>query len=136
MFKIFDVSGSALSAQLVRLNATASNLANADSVSTTQEGVYKAKNPVFKATYDSFMDDSISGVQVAGMMTSQAEGRREYAPNNPLADGEGYIYSSNVNSIEEMTNMLSASRSYQNNVEVLNTVKQLISRTLTLGQGR
>lgn len=134
-FKIFDIAGSALSAQTVRLNATASNLANAQVVSTTEEGAYRAKLPVFASVLDALATESATAqVNVTGIRESQAPLPREYAPNHPLADAEGYIYRSNVNVVEEMANMISASRSYQNSVEVMNTSKQLLLSTLRLGQ--
>jgi len=135
LFKIFEVSGSALSAQSVRLNAVSSNMANAQMVSQTPEGAYRSKHPVFATVLQGFGADSTSTpVRVAGVMESQAQPRAEYAPQHPLADEQGYVYRPNVNVVEEMANMISASRSYQNNVEVMNTTKQLLLRTLQLGQ--
>lgn len=134
-FKVFDVAGSALSAQTVRLNATASNLANAQVVSSSEQDAYRAKLPVFASVLDSLGSESASAsVSVTGIRESQAPVPREYAPGNPLADAEGYVYHSNVNVVEEMANMISASRSYQNSVEVMNTTKQLLLSTLRLGQ--
>lgn len=133
-FKVFDVAGSALSAQSVRLNTIASNLANAEVVSSTEAGAYRAKQPVFAAVLDQLTQGETGRVQVAGIRESEAPVRREYAPNHPLADEQGYIYHSNVNVVEEMANMISASRSYQNNVEVMSTAKQLFLATLRLGQ--
>ena len=135
LFKIFEVSGSALSAQSVRLNAVSSNMANAQMVSQTPEGAYRSKHPVFATVLQGLGADSTSTpVRVAGVMESQAPPRAEYAPQHPLADEQGYVYRPNVNVVEEMANMISASRSYQNNVEVMNTTKQLLLRTLQLGQ--
>ncbi len=135
LFKIFEVSGSALSAQSVRLNAVSSNMANAQMVSQTPEGAYRSKHPVFATVLQGLGADSTSTpVRVAGVMESQAQPRAEYAPQHPLADEQGYVYRPNVNVVEEMANMISASRSYQNNVEVMNTTKQLLLRTLQLGQ--
>jgi flagellar basal-body rod protein FlgC len=134
-FSIFDISGSALSSQSVRLNTVASNLANVDVVSATPEGAYKAKQPVFQSVLDSFgQNPSQVAVKVAGIRESQAEPIQEYAPNHPEANEEGYIYRPNVNVVEEMANMMSASRTYQTNVDVLNTVKRLMLSTLQLGQ--
>ena len=134
-FSIFDVSGSALSAQSVRLNTVASNLANADVVSATPEGAYKAKMPVFQAVLDGFSgNQSQVPVRVTAIRESQAEPLQEYAPNHPEANAEGYIYRPNVNVVEEMANMMSASRTYQTNVDVMNTVKRLMLSTLRLGQ--
>ncbi len=136
MFNIFDVAGSALSAQSVRLNTVASNIANAEVASPTAEGVYRAKQPVFAA----MMQDAVngqgaaSGVRVLGVAQNLTPPRVEYMPGHPLANDEGYVYFPSVNVVEEMANMMSASRSYQNNVEMMNTVKQLMLRTLQLGQ--
>lgn len=129
-FRIFDIAGSAMSAQSVRLNTVASNLANADAVSGSPESVYKARMPVFKAggTADG------GGVQVLGVVENQSPGEKRYQPGHPLADAEGYVYAPNVNVVEEMVNMISASRAYQGNVEVMNTAKELALRTLTLGK--
>ena len=140
MFKIFDVAGSGMAAQSLRLNTVASNLANADSVSSTPEGAYRAKEPMFAAVQralggaKSAEGDSAVGVQVKGVTESQADVQSRYEPGNPMADANGYVYGSNVNPIDELVNMISASRSYQNNVEALNTTKQLMIKTLDLGK--
>lgn len=135
VFKIFDVTGSALGAQTVRLNTVASNLANADVASSSAEAAYRSRQPVFAAVLENAMQDPASAkVQVAGIVETSAPPRQEYAPDHPLADANGYVYFSNVNPVEEMANMMSASRSYQSNVEVMNTVKQLLLATLRLGQ--
>lgn len=136
LFNIFDVAGSGLSAQTTRLNVTASNVSNAQSVASSPESAYKARNPVFAAAFeDAFQTNNESaGVRTLGIVENNAEHPKRYEPGNPLADGEGYIYLSNVNPIEEMTNMMSASRSYQNNVEVINTSKELLLQTLRLGE--
>lgn len=136
MFSIFDIAGSGMSAQTLRLNTTASNLANADSVSSSVNETYRARHPVFAAILDARASEyaQATGVKVAGIVESQAPLRSQYAPENPLADANGYIHMPNVNVVEEMANMISASRSYQSNVEVINTSKQLLLRTLTLGQ--
>ncbi|WP_243047662.1 flagellar basal body rod protein FlgC [Dyella sp. RRB7] len=140
MFKIFDVAGSGMAAQSLRLNTVASNLANADSVSSTPEGAYRAKEPLFAAVQRSLGSaksadsDSAVGVQVKGVTESQADVQSRYEPGNPMADGDGYVYGSNVNPIDELVNMISASRSYQNNVETMNTTKQLMLKTLDLGK--
>lgn len=135
LFSIFNVAGSGMSAQSIRLNTVASNLSNADNVSSTREGAYHAKEPVFAAIYGAMRGDgkSVDGVRVAGIRESNAPIQARYMPDNPQADANGYVYGSNVNPIEEMVNMISASRSYQNNVEVMNTSKQMLLRTLTLG---
>lgn len=134
-FSIFEIAGSALSAQSLRLNTTASNLANAESVSSSTGQTYRARQPVFAAMFDQASGNGSSvGVRVRGIVESQAPLRSQHAPDHPLADANGYIHMPNVNVVEEMANMISASRSYQSSVEVLNTSKQLMQRTLTLGQ--
>lgn len=141
-FTIFDIAGSGMSAQSVRLNTTASNLANADSVSGDANSVYKARHPVFEAVQAAIKGQSAikgsnaasASVQVSGIMQSDAPAQQRYEPGNPLADENGYIYTSNVNVVEEMVDMISAARSYQNNVEVMNTSKELMLATLKLGQ--
>lgn len=135
LYNVFNIAGSAMSAQSVRLNTVASNLANADSVSATPEEAYRARQPVFAAVLSALDRQKPSvGVRVAGIVESQADVPREYQPHHPLADAQGYVFKPNVNPIEEMANMISASRSYQNNVEVLNTSKQLLLKTLNLGR--
>ena len=131
MASIFDIAGSAMNAQMLRLNTTASNMANADSVSTTEAGAYRARQTVFATV----MTDAASGpVAVPEIVESQTPVPKRYEPGNPMADADGYIYASNVNAVEEMANMISASRSYQSNAEVFNTTKSLMLRTLQLGQ--
>lgn len=134
LFKVFDVAGSALSAQTVRLNTTASNLANADVVAGNPEQAYKARQPVFAAALKASQSSQDPvGVQVQGIVESQAPSQALYMPDHPQADEAGYVYRSNVNAVEELVNMISASRSYQNNVEVMNTSKELLLQTLRLG---
>jgi flagellar basal-body rod protein FlgC len=140
-FKIFDIVGSGLSAQSVRLNTVASNLANADSVSGDPTTVYKARHPVFQAVQATVgqsagsATDRASGasVKVKAIVQNNAAPVERYDPGNPLADEHGNVYAPNVNVIEEMTDMISASRAYQDNVEVLNTSKDLMLATLKLG---
>jgi len=148
-FKIFDIAGSGLSAQSVRLNTVASNLANADSVSGDPSTVYKARHPVFEAVKASIAsqalasaagvslkpgpDQSDAAVRVRGIVESTSDPTERYEPGNPLANADGNVYSPNVNVIEEMTDMISASRAYQNNIEVMNTSKELMLATLKLG---
>lgn len=136
LFNVFDVSGSALNAQSIRLNTTSSNLANANSASSSTNETYRARQPVFATMMRNEFDDGQGGVgvQVLGIVESQDPARMEYKPGHPLADDKGYVYMPNVNVIEEMTNMISASRSYQTNVEVMNTAKQMLMRTISLGQ--
>jgi flagellar basal-body rod protein FlgC len=132
MFSIFGVSGSAISAQAQRLNVVASNLANADAVAGSDGKAYKARQVVFETVP---MDSASSaGVKVNAITENQSPGRRVLDPSNPAANAEGYVTHSNVNPVEEMVNMISASRSYQNNVEVMNTAKTLLLKTLQMGQ--
>jgi flagellar basal-body rod protein FlgC len=133
-FNIFDIAGAGMSAQSVRLNTVASNLANADSVSGDPNSVYQARHPVFQAVIGSGGDPSTASVKVAGIAASQATPETRYDPGNPLADAQGNVYAPNVNVVEEMTDMISAARSYQNNVEVLNSARELMLSTLKLGQ--
>jgi flagellar basal-body rod protein FlgC len=139
-FKAFEIAGSGMSAQSVRLNTTASNLANAESVSGDPNQVYKARHPIFEAVRQQLAagpqaQDSGAAVRVRGIYESQAPANQRYEPGNPLADANGYVYAPAVNVVEEMVNMISASRSYQNDVEVMNTSKELLMATLRLGQG-
>jgi len=139
---IFDIAGSGMSAESVRLNTVASNLANADSVSSSPQTSYKARYPVFQAVQNSLAAAGANGingaanasVMVKGIVQSTTPGTASYDPGNPLADSNGYVYSSNVNVVEQMADMISASRSYQNDADVLNTSKQLMLDTLKLGQ--
>lgn len=139
---VFGIAGSAMSAQSVRLNTTASNLANAESISSSEGETYRARKPVFAVQMMQEMgmnslDASLSagaGVQVTEIVESQSPLRPVYNPNHPMADEKGYIYYPNVNVVEEMADMISASRSFQINAEIMNTAKTMIQRTLTLGQ--
>lgn len=133
MFKIFNVSGSAVSAQAQRLNVVASNLANADTVAGPNGSAYKARQVVFTTT--PMGGQGTAGVTVSQIAEDNTPGRRLFDPKHPQADGEGYVTYSNVNTVEEMVNMISASRSYQNNIEVMNTTKSLLMKTLQMGQG-
>lgn len=134
LFHVFDVAGSALTAQSVRLNTISSNLANANVASSSAEGAYRARYPVFSMAISGVLgEQSAVGVQVDEVVESTAQPRKEYTPGHPMADGDGYVYYSNVNAVEEMTNMISASRSYQSSIEAMNTTKQLIIQTLNLG---
>jgi flagellar basal-body rod protein FlgC len=135
LLRIFDVAGSAMAAQSMRLNITASNLANADSVSGDPRQVYRARHPVFAVqAFDQDQADTAIGVRMLGVVESRGAPAVRYEPNNPLADAQGRVYASSVNSVEEMANMLSASRSYQSNLAVLETSRDLILRTLSLGR--
>jgi flagellar basal-body rod protein FlgC len=134
-FKIFDIAGSGMSAQSVRLNTVASNLANADSVSSDPTTVYQARHPVFQAVMGNGqgLSAASASVNVTGIAQSQAAPEMRYDPGNPLADAQGNVYAPNVNVVEEMADMISASRSYQNNVEVLNTTRDMMLQALKLG---
>ncbi|BBL75615.1 flagellar basal body rod protein FlgC [Methylomagnum ishizawai] len=141
-FKIFDIASSGMAAQTVRLNLVASNLANAETVSSSINNTYRSRQPVFAAQLkdalgqrvDKGQADEAVGVEVLGVVESQTPMRVEYVPSHPLANKDGYIFRPNVNPIEELTNMMSASRSYQDNTEVVNTAKQLMLQTLRMGQ--
>jgi flagellar basal-body rod protein FlgC len=128
---IFEVAGSALQAQSTRLNTVASNLANADNVSGDPGSVYKAREPVF-AVQAVAGDAESAGVRVTGIVESQAPPLKRYEPGHPLADKEGYVYAPDIDSVSQMVNMISASRGFQANVEVLNTAKELTLATLNL----
>lgn len=132
MFSIFNVSGSAISAQSKRLNVVASNLANADAIAGPDGQAYKSRQVEFQTV--PMGSDASAGVKVSAIRENNEPGRRVFDPTHPAADPEGYVTHSNVNPVEEMVNMISASRSYQNNVEVMNTAKTLLLKTLQLGQ--
>jgi flagellar basal-body rod protein FlgC len=132
LFKVFNVSGSAVSAQSQRLNVVSSNLANAESVAGPDGKPYKARQAVFQ-TQMLDAEQSAAGVRVAQVIEDKAEARRVHNPDHPLADENGYVTMSNVNVVEEMVNMISASRSYQTNIDVMNTAKNLLQKTLQLG---
>ncbi len=135
LFNVLDVSASGMSAQSVRLNTTASNISNADSISSSANETYRARHAVFAAELDGAMtNQSKVPVKVLGVVESDKPLVREYSPEHPMADKDGYIYRPNVNVVEEMANMISASRSYQTNVQIADTAKQMLSRVLTLGQ--
>ncbi len=132
-FKIFDIAGSALAAQSVRLNTVASNLANADSVASTPEAVYRARMPVFEAVPDA-KDSAVASVRVDGVVQSQEEPLARYQPGHPQANAQGYVFAPNVDPVTQMVDMISAARSYQSSVEVMNTAKDLMLRTINLGR--
>lgn len=144
---IFDIAGTGMNAQSLRLNTTASNLANAQSASSSVNEVYRSRQPVFAVMHQNAMReaavegeysdnelDAAAGVKVLGIVESDAPLQRRYEPTHPKADDEGYVYYPNVNPVEEMANMIAASRSFQMNVEVMNSAKQMVQRVLTLGQ--
>ena len=132
LFNVFNVSGSAVSAQSQRLNVVASNLANAESVAGPDGQPYKARQVVFQTQLVG-TEQSSAGVRVAQVIEDNAAPRRVHNPDHPLADEQGYVTMSNVNPVEEMVNMISASRSYQTNIDVMNTAKSLLQKTLQLG---
>jgi flagellar basal-body rod protein FlgC len=139
LFNVFDVAGSALNAETIRLNTTASNLANAESVNGDESKVYRARHPVFQAmmndanaSFDG--QDAAIGVRVLGVVESKAPASMRYQPDNPVANKDGYVFMSNVNSIEEMTNMISANRSFATNVEAINTARDLLLKTISMGR--
>ena len=136
MFNIFNVSGSAASAQSQRLNVVASNLANADTVAGPDGQAYKARQVTFQTQLVGELagDATAAGVRVSTVSEDQTPGRRVHDPKHPAADADGYVTYSNVNPVEEMVNMISASRSYQNNIEVMSTAKSLLLKTLQMGQ--
>jgi flagellar basal-body rod protein FlgC len=138
LFNVFNVAGSALNAETIRLNTTASNLANAESVNGDVTKVYRARHPVFQAMMndaDSGFDDQgeAKGVRVMGIVESTAPPLKTYQPDSPVADKDGYVYAANVNSIEEMTNMISANRSFATNVEAINTARDLLLKVISMG---
>lgn len=150
VFRILDIAGTAMNAQSVRLNATASNLANAESVSSSVDQTYKARRPLFSAAMEEALEyqkntgervDPVSGepygigVALKGVIESDAPAIAEYNPNHPLADENGYIYRPNVNPVEEMADMMSASRSYQTAVQVADSARKMLLQTLKIGQG-
>ena len=132
LFRVFDVAGSALTAQSQRLNATASNLANADSVTSSTGQPYRARHVVF--TTAAVGTEAATGVRVSGIVEDSSPLRQVHDPKNPAADANGYVSLPNVNVVEEMVNMISASRSYQTNAEMMSTAKTLLTKTLNIGQ--
>ncbi len=136
LFNIFTVSGSGMSAQSVRLNTTASNIANADAVASSVDETYRARHPIFEAEMAkaNHQQQSSQSVAVKGIVESDAPLQKEYSPNHPMADGDGFIYKPNVNVMEEMANMISASRSYQMNVQVAEAAKSMLQQTLRIGK--
>jgi flagellar basal-body rod protein FlgC len=133
---IFGIGGTALNAQLVRMNNTASNLANAGTTAATEKEAYRGKRTVFKALMDEEMIHAgapyVGGVKVDKIVDDSKPIPRVYDPNNPLADRDGFVYQANVNEVTEMVDLMAASRSYQNNVEVVNTARELMMRTIDM----
>lgn len=143
MDNIFGIAGTALNAQLTRMNATASNLANASTVASTDQEAFRAKRPLFKTIVEGMLtrsdsnnaQDTKGGVKIEKLVDDPAPVRRQFDPHNPLADKDGFIFQSNVNEVSEMVEMMAAARSYQNNVETVNTAKHLMNRTLDMLRG-
>jgi flagellar basal-body rod protein FlgC len=133
-FNVLGVAGSGMHAQMVRMNTISSNLANVGVAASSAEEAYKAKRPIFRTVMDQTTETFAAGVSVDSIGNSDKPNDRRFEPNHPMADADGNIYISNVNSIEEMVDMTVASRSYQNNVESINTAKKLVLQTLRLGQ--
>ncbi|UUY07150.1 flagellar basal body rod protein FlgC [Pseudomonas sp. J452] len=142
---VFNIAGTGMSAQSTRLNTISSNIANAETVSSSINQTYRARHPVFATMFESSMqgdrgslfaeqDEAGRGVQVLGIVEDQSSLMPRYEPNHPAADEKGYVYYPNVNVVEEMADMISASRAFQTNVEMMNTAKQMMQRVLTLGQ--
>ncbi len=142
---VFDIAGMGMSAQSIRLNTTSSNLANAQSASSNVGEVYRARHPVFSTISKAVMDgehsmlppaqeDASVGVRVLDIVESSEPLKRRHEPSHPKANADGYVYYPNVNVVEEMANMISASRSFQINVEVMNSARSMMQRVLTLGQ--
>jgi flagellar basal-body rod protein FlgC len=139
LFNVFNTAGSALNAETLRLNTTASNLANAESVNGDPSKVYHARHPVFQTMMDNSaagfdQENAGVGVRVLGVVESTAPPLMRYQPDNPAANKDGYVFSSNVNSIEEMTNMISANRTFATNVEAINTARDLLLKTISMGR--
>ncbi len=136
---IFGIAASSMNSQLIRMNTTASNLANASTVSGTSEGAYKAKRPVFQAILEEAQTNAgfpvVGGVKVSKIIDDKTPGQQIYDPGNPTADAKGYVYKSNVNEMSEMVEMMGAARSYQNSVEVVNTARDLMMRTVDMLKG-
>lgn len=134
LFNVFDIAGSAMTAQSMRLNTTASNMANAESVTSSNGQPYRAKQVVFSAENVGATGRAAVGVKVKSVIEDPSPLKMVYDPKHPMADAKGYVAMPNVNVVEEMVNMISASRSYQTNVDMANTAKSLLLKTLTMGQ--
>ena len=145
LMNIFDIASSGMSAQSVRLNTTASNIANAESISSNTDETYRSRQPIFAARFQDAMGgggfggmqgvvQAGQGVEVKGIVESDAALKMRYEPSHPYANEDGYVAYPNVNIVEEMTNMISASRSFQTNVDVMNSAKDMMKQVLSLGQ--
>ena len=136
IFKIFDITGAGMNAQMLRLNTVASNLANSETMAGKPEDVYKSRHPVFESIFNELTgDQGAVSVRVKKIMESDVAPVAHYMPQHPQANAEGYVYSPGINAVEQMADMIAASRSYQSNVEVMTTSKELLLRTLQLGKG-
>jgi flagellar basal-body rod protein FlgC len=134
LLNIFEIAGTALTAQSARLDAVSSNMANAQVVASSPEEAYRARLPVFAAIFkDGFDTSNVAGVEMRELAYSKVPIEKRHQPGHPMANEEGYVFEPNVNMVEEMTNMISASKSYTSNVEIMNTSKQLLQRTLSIG---
>jgi flagellar basal-body rod protein FlgC len=134
MFPTLDISATGMHVQTVRLNTIASNMANVDSISSNSDETYRSKQPVFKTIMNEETGRPQGGVMIDDIVESEAPAIMEYSPNHPMANEDGYIYRPNVNVVEEMANMMDASRTYETNIEVMNTTKQLLLKTIQLGK--
>lgn len=141
---VFDIAGSGMSAQSLRLNTTASNMANANSAASSADQTYRARHPVFMPVMNAAMQDAFASpahnaastsVRVAGIVEDARPLQPRYEPGNPMANEEGYVFYPNVDIVEEMTNMISSSRAFQLNVDVMSAARTMMQRVMTLGQG-
>lgn len=135
LMSVLDVAGTALTAQSIRLDLVSGNMANSGVVASSEQEAFRARLPVFSTLYNqNRFDGDISGVEVESIAMSQVPIEQRLSPDHPKADADGFIYKANVNMVEEMANMISASRSYTANVQVMNTSKQMLQRTLSIGR--
>jgi flagellar basal-body rod protein FlgC len=134
MFPTLDISATGMHVQTVRLNTIASNMANVDSISSNSDETYRSKQPVFKTIMNEETGRPQGGVMIDDIVESEAPAIMEYSPNHPMANEDGYIYRPNVNVVEEMANMMDASRTYETNIEVMNTTKQILLKTIQMGK--
>ncbi len=134
MFPTLDISATGMHVQTVRLNTIASNMANVDSISSNSDETYRSKQPVFKTILNEETGRPAGGVMIDDIVESEAPAIMEYSPNHPMADEDGYIFRPNVNVVEEMANMMDASRTYETNIEVMNTTKQILLKTIQMGK--
>jgi flagellar basal-body rod protein FlgC len=134
MFPTLDISATGMHVQTIRLNTIASNMANVDSISSNSDETYRSKQPVFKTILNEETGRPAGGVMIDDIVESEAPAIMEYSPNHPMADEDGYIFRPNVNVVEEMANMMDASRTYETNIEVMNTTKQILLKTIQMGK--